>query len=354
MRAKSVILLMVALGCGLVASAGISKVVLDQKSTKQVETVDILVAVKVIEAATKLSPENVKLEAWPKDRLPVGTISDLKEVEGKFAKQPLYEGEPILQKKLMLTNESAAQTIPEGFKIFDLQVDDNMGYIKPGDRVDIFGYFDKKSGRVSESKSVLVMQNVSVHMVDGISTRAADDAARKATKTFQMLIRDSQYEALNMASHLCEGRLRLALRPLGVSEENVTDNGEEFLGWIRAADEKQQAAPVFSPLDAAALGMGDAPPQVGERKITVLTPNGLQVYALPSDGGLPQLIEGEENSGSVSTKPMSGTKGSSTPGARSSDRPGGFSPQYPSEPSADGEESPTEEAPATSTGKKDS
>jgi hypothetical protein len=157
-----------------------------------------------------------------------------------------------------------------------------------------------------------------------------------------------------MATHLCEGKLRLALRPLGDDEENVTDNGEEFLGWIRAADEKQQAAPVFSPLDAAALGMGDAPPQASERKITVLTPNGLQVYALPSDGGLPQLIEGEENSGSVSTKPMTGTKGSSTPGARSSDRPGGFSPQYPSEPSADGEESSTEEAPATSTGKKDS
>jgi pilus assembly protein CpaB len=353
MRAKSVILLMVALGCGLVASAGISKVVLDQKSAKKVETVDILVAVKVIEAATKLTPENVKLEAWPKDRLPVGTLSDLKEVDGKFAKQPLYEGEPILLKKLMLTNESAAQTIPEGFKIFDLQVDDNMGYIKPGDRVDIFGYFDKKSGRVAESKSVLVMQNVSVHMVDGISTRSPDDVGNKATKTFQLLIRDSQYEALNMATHLCEGKLRLALRPLGTSDDDVTDNGEEFLGWIRASDEKKDAAPAFNPLDAMALGMGGDEKPSYERKITVLTPNGLQVYALPSDGGLPTLIEGEEKSYGPSQTPGAVSKGAKAPGARSSDRPGGFDPQYPSSPTEEAEEGATDEVSETSSSKED-
>ena len=93
MRIKSVVLIVVALACGLVASIGISQV-LDKPSdtASAVETIPIYVALADIDINEKLDATHVKVEQWPADKVPKGAINKLEDAKGKFARVRLYEG----------------------------------------------------------------------------------------------------------------------------------------------------------------------------------------------------------------------------------------------------------------------
>ena len=84
MRPKSLILLILALGCGLVASIGISQV-MDRNSRhpKAVETTPIYVALHNINLGDPIDAAMVSLQEWPKDKVPPGAISQLDQLEGR-------------------------------------------------------------------------------------------------------------------------------------------------------------------------------------------------------------------------------------------------------------------------------
>ncbi len=107
-------------------------------------------------------------------------------------------------------------------------------YIRPGDHVDIFGYF-QKSSTIAQTRSMRILQNVTVLMVDGVAVRETDENKKKTAQTAQLLIKDSQYEALTTASNL--GKLRMALCGLNHAEqeEAAVDNGQEFLTWVETS-----------------------------------------------------------------------------------------------------------------------
>ena len=88
MKAKSIILIMIALGCGLVASIGISQVMVQDGNAEapKYETCKILVAMKLIDIAAPLDAENVKLEEWPKELTPEGAVTSMEEIKDKFSK----------------------------------------------------------------------------------------------------------------------------------------------------------------------------------------------------------------------------------------------------------------------------
>ncbi len=68
MRPKSLILLSLALGCGLVAALGINQMRARQgPATPGSELVEIYVAMLDVNTNDQLLPELLKLEPWPKD-----------------------------------------------------------------------------------------------------------------------------------------------------------------------------------------------------------------------------------------------------------------------------------------------
>ncbi len=342
MRTKSWVLLALALGCGLVASVAISQVVLDQnKAAPPAATVDILVAVKDIDASGKLTADNVRLEKWPKDRVPVGAIIEFKEVEGKYANQSMFQGEPIVKKKLINSVDSLAYAVPKGYKIFDLAVnkDNNseINYIKPGDKVDIFGFFEKNS-RIPESKTVLIVENVTVKAVDGNAVRDNGEQGGKAIKSIQLLIRDSQYEAVNTATNL--GKLRVALRPPS-DDDQVSDegaNGSSFLNWIKSVEKTADSPtagaspkqPVFDPLT-----LPPAPAKnenAGE--MVVISPSSISKYRWQDETDMPELVTPDTKQNAVAPGgPMQSgtTQGNMVWNPNTGTwTTSGFSPSYPS------------------------
>ena len=92
MRSKTVILLVLALGCGLVASIGISQILQRQDQTPAGDTAPVWVVMTDIKRNDPLTMQNLKLEQWPKEKIPPGALSKLEEVDGKKAKVATVRG----------------------------------------------------------------------------------------------------------------------------------------------------------------------------------------------------------------------------------------------------------------------
>ncbi|MEQ1826816.1 MAG: Flp pilus assembly protein CpaB [Pirellula sp.] len=363
MRAKSILLLLIALGCGVVASVAVSQVVLDQKNRGEVKTVGILVVAKDLSASTKIPPESFRVEQWPLDRVPIGAVTDPKMVENKFTKQRLYAGEPIIEAKLSAKGKEFS--VPVGYRIFDIVVRDESGgggYIGPGDHVDVFGYFDK-SARVHAAKSVKVMENLEVVMIDGVAVVDPEATTQKKSNTIQLLVKDSQYVVLDTAANL--GKLRLALRP---PEQASTaggkyDEGESFMSWLK----ESEPASVEKPTTSEQKPIPSKPERIASNEMLVITANKSTVFREINGkwGPISAEVEAEANkqpqalpyfppyksptkegsNGQTATpshnaKPSQFTKSADPSGAASSNmsgdptggswQPGGFKATYPS------------------------
>ncbi len=293
MRTKSILLLVVALGCGVVASVAVSQVVLDQKNRGVTQTVPILVVAKEISAATKIPPDSFRIEQWPVDRVPIGAIADPKLVENKFTKQRIYPGEPIIEAKLSLIGQNFI--VPEGYRTFDISVKDDSGgggYIGPGHHVDVYGYFDK-GPRVKAAKSVKVMENLEVVMTDGIAVVDPEATKQKKSSTIQLLVKDSQYIVLDTASNL--GKLRLALRP--PTQVNAagsqTDDGEKFLEWLKDSESTKSENTNIEKPNVETVFLEPAPPTEKPEKheMVIVTPNKSTMYRFSEGKSLPQKID---------------------------------------------------------------
>jgi pilus assembly protein CpaB len=267
MRSKSTILLVIALGCGMLASVGISQVVMDRSPVDAPRLVEIFVAVQDIDASQKITAEKIKLEKWPADRVPEGAMRDLKMVDGKYANQRLYAGEPVLAKKLLDSLESSALKIPEGFRLVTLPVKADTGVaglIRPGDRVDVVGFFEK-SAAVNSPTTKTVLENMRVFAVDSQTVQSNDEQDSSVAKTVSLLIRREDQEAWTWALEL--GKLRLSLRhPSEASAEPEDANGpnaagQEFLAWLESNRKDKYA---ISAPAAAALARVDSTPVTTE------------------------------------------------------------------------------------------
>src|SRR4051794_4160392 len=108
MKPKSIILLTLALGCGLVASIGINQVMANRKAEPASgETLPIFVATVDINLGDPVTPQNIKLEEWPKDKVPKGSLTELKKTEGRRARTRIFAGDPIREEKLLAAGEGA-------------------------------------------------------------------------------------------------------------------------------------------------------------------------------------------------------------------------------------------------------
>src|SRR6185369_15477382 len=212
MRPKSLLLLALALGCGLVASIGISQV-MDRNGHTQakLETVPIYVAVHNINLGDPIDAKMLSLEDWPKDKVPHGAISTIEELQGRRPRAAIIQGEPILEGKLLDKGQLAdpIRQITKGMRLYTIKVDAEKsaaGLLGPGDRVDVqlFARKDDRSG-VKTAKSKVILQNVRVFAVDQAVQRAAEGGEeRSVAKTISLLLKPEQASKLSLAAQIGE------------------------------------------------------------------------------------------------------------------------------------------------------
>lgn len=264
MRMKSLVLIFIALGCGLVASIGISQVLTGANArTGSVEMETILVTIKEIDINSKFDAQNVKLEPWPKMKLPEGALRSLDEVKDKYARQRFIKGEPILIDKITETPGTVAPLIPSGFRVMPVKVEEEtvMRGISPGDRVDI-NLFVKRSEEISEPGTYTIMQAVRVFAVGDAIEKSTDPKAGGATfRTVSLIVTPEQMRHLTGAAQI--GLIRLGLRnpnePIDEDDEGVTSLPDILKGnALESGEEGPQTevatAPVAAPPATAPAG----------------------------------------------------------------------------------------------------
>jgi pilus assembly protein CpaB len=228
MRPKSLLLLALALGCGLVASIGISQV-MDRKPQVTLETAPIYVAKHAINLGDPIDKEMVSLEEWPKDKVPRGAISSLEDLENRRPRTAIIEGEPILEGKLLAVGQVADPIgqIPKGMRLKTISVDAEKsagGLLRPGDRVDVqlFVKKDQRTG-IETAKSKIILQNIRVFAVDQTVQRSPDGAEeRSIAKTVSLMLTPVQASQLTLAEQVGE----LSLIPRNPDDEEVADWNE--------------------------------------------------------------------------------------------------------------------------------
>ncbi len=169
-------------------------------------------------ASSAVNRQIIKLEEWPKDKVPQGSLAKLEDLEGKRCKTRIFSGEPIIAKKLLGVgeNDGAAHQIPKGYRAVAVRVDAVSGggsLILPGDRVDVLVYMNKNASiGINETSCKTILKNISVFAVDTITTaqRNEKDEPNISAKTVNLLVTPEQAQKVTMATEL--GVIRLVMR----------------------------------------------------------------------------------------------------------------------------------------------
>jgi pilus assembly protein CpaB len=298
MRTKSLVLLVLALGCGLVASIGISQIIEQNKnSAVATETEAILVAMKPITAQEQLKAENIKLEQWPKNLVPKGALTKIEEIEGRRVKHALAPGEPILQNKLVGEQDKRPTIeVPPGYRLKAVHADAVSAVgnlIQPGDRVDVLVYLKNFKGGKQMQATSTILQDIKVFAVND-QWRAQDDTGGEsiATKNVTLLLTPEQAERLTLASEL--GKVSLVLRSPDDNLKTEVSHGTTATDLFGIGDERNKEAEkdflANSKDDKSGLlgmlGVGNA----GDEPVDVaVAPSAIQVFTM-------ELLEGPRTS----------------------------------------------------------
>jgi len=226
MRPKSMILILIALGCGLIASIGISQVVErgGGEVVQEIETSPIYVAVSDVDIGDELNAQRIKLEEWPIDRIPPGAVTSTEQLENMAPRQRLFSGEPILIGKLASKDSltSASTTIRQGHRVMSVKVSMDTAVshlIEPGDHVDVLAFVRGRGNTASKASTIL--SNIEVFAINNVTDRMPDESGSLQAKTVSLQVTPQQAQKLMFFSE--QGRLRLTLRSPGDEVDNTSE-----------------------------------------------------------------------------------------------------------------------------------
>lgn len=233
--------LLVALVCGTLATVLANQWLKAQAGGQTGgPTAEIFVATAAIDIGEEITPERVKLEPWPADRVPQGATGDFEQLKKRYAKQRFYVGEAIMPVKLMDENWS---TVPKGYRVVALKASDVTiaNLVQPGDRVDVLAYFNK-SELIPQSMSKTVLMGIRVYALDGDTERRAGEDRSKNLRNIQLLIHEKDTDAWQYAQELGNVRLSLGSDADYSSEDGSNQAGKEFLTWLEEHRNAQEQA----------------------------------------------------------------------------------------------------------------
>lgn len=171
---------------------------------KSPDMVKVLVAAKDIPIDTKIDQTHLKVVEMPPASAPAGHLTTANQILGKRLKEPVYNGEAVLSRRLL--DDSAASmlsvTLTPGKRAVAVRVDDIIGvsgFILPGSHVDVIS----SSGGQAQT----VLQDIKVLTVG--QTMTAEGGTLKAGSV-TLEVDPRQAEILLQTTE--RGSIRLALR----------------------------------------------------------------------------------------------------------------------------------------------
>jgi pilus assembly protein CpaB len=237
MKPQNLIMLAVAIGCGLISMLGIRQL-LNREDTRKEPVREIVAARSDIPAGIPLNESNVHFVSVPETLVPEFAVTSLEELEQRSLKRPANAGEWILTNKLGDPGQFGVITkLPEGMAAATIPADEtttHSGMLTPGNRVDLLLTYRPEGGGNGNQKTITVLEFVEVFAIDKHiygSEMAQDGKAKNLT----LLVTPLQAKAVALASNL--GKLSTTLRrpgdappadPKGLHEDFTAEFLEEM------------------------------------------------------------------------------------------------------------------------------
>lgn len=215
MKLKSLMMLVVAVGCGLVAMLGVRQVLNRGNQKEEVKKASVLVTIAEIAPGTPLSESNVKFKSWPIDQIPEGSVTKLEEYKDRSIKTRAVPGEIVMKAKLSEQGvRGASVEIPDGKRVFTTSVDmtkTHSGLILPGDFVDVYVTFTarKPQGGLSTITKV-ILERVKIFATDHLTDVGGTESNQVKSKNISLLLSPREGAMLKLAEK--KGEVHLALR----------------------------------------------------------------------------------------------------------------------------------------------
>jgi pilus assembly protein CpaB len=247
MKTKSLLLLVVAGGCGLVAAIAAAQHLAGNQPVIPVapteEHKSVVVATMDIEAGAMIKGEMLRVIQLPAKDLPEGTYAAVAELTGQPLRYPVFKGEPVLAVKLGRGFQSLTNDLPEGMKACTVRITDEensmKGLIKPGNHVDAFWLPMKPD--LSTSSVQLLLQNIRVlavgERIEGDDLDVQERRSPTNETNFTLLVTPQQNKRV-IAAAAKGGKFRLVLRRKGDNtlEELDEKSLDQKLGLTPADD----------------------------------------------------------------------------------------------------------------------
>lgn len=200
-----------------------------QPIVAEVNYVKVLVAATDIPMGSRVTPDSLQWTKWPNEALSENLIDDvsrpgaLDELNTAVARTAIYAGEPIVQRKLVLSGDRGQMSalLKPGMRAIATRISVDSaagGFIQPGDRVDVVLTVqlknDNQVGGNNQNNYVAktVFENVHVLAIDQVFGDTPDGQAAVVGSTALLELSQDDSEVLIEAQST--GDLSLILRGL--------------------------------------------------------------------------------------------------------------------------------------------
>jgi len=232
MKNRNLVLLALAIGCGLVAAFLTAKL----SQAKTTEMVPVLVAAKNLDQGTKLEkPEELFVrKPFPKESVPPDFVDDINQLRGKILQRTVRPGTHVTLDDI---TPVATITLPVvngvPYKAMAVRVTQESivgGLVTPGARVDVLATERQQNGK---TMTTVILQYVLVVAVNDTTRRPDTDTSFKNATTVTLAVTQKEGMILQMAKE--RGTLSLMLRApddtrttkRGTSLQDYTDTKED-------------------------------------------------------------------------------------------------------------------------------
>lgn len=196
-----------------------------QGSAQAIPTVGVFVAGKALKYGDLLTRDSVRQVKWPQNAVPEGTFTSAEDLfddtkRPRIVLRAMEKDEAIMQVKVTEPGEDAGLTsrLERGMRAFTIRVDVSSGvsgFLRPGDRVDVYwtGRTDSSGGELTK----LIEPGVQLIAVD--QTADSDTTGTNVARTVTVAATPQQVATLAQAQST--GDLTLSL--VGNSDDTVAE-----------------------------------------------------------------------------------------------------------------------------------
>ena len=249
MKNKNMLLLGVAVGCGLVAAIVTARL---GAGSGEVETVEAIVAKKELPVGTKLDEKEldallakVKL---PKELVPPDAMLNIDELKNKQLTRTLKTNNVLTKTDV---NGGSGISLPDGHSLYPIKVDKvsgAYGFAQPGTKVDvIFSEEVKESGKI---RAYTLLKDMLVVAVDAADRRPEAGASSfSQLEAVSLAVTKKQQNMLALAER--RGLLKLVVRGTKLEEGEKDDT--EGLDRLPGDKPEKKADAVAAPAGPATV-----------------------------------------------------------------------------------------------------